>query len=106
MAPVVWVVDGMPPESREWIIPAPLRILLWWPLIAFVVAVLQPSAAAGVIAAAGAGLALLGVLGAAVKSALACRIDNPGGAVGAATLNRTRPAGDTVSAVARHGQAA
>src|SRR5215207_7564056 len=103
MAAVVRVVDGMPPESREWIIPAPLRILLWWPLIAFVVAVLQPSAAAGVIAAAGAGL---GLLGAAVKSALACRIDNPGGAVGAATLNRTRPAGDTVSAVARHGQAA
>jgi hypothetical protein len=47
MAPVVRVVDGMPPESREWIIPAPLRILLWWPLIAFVVAVLQPSARPG-----------------------------------------------------------
>jgi hypothetical protein len=106
MAPVVWVVDGMPPESREWIIPAPLRILLWWPLIAFVVAVLQPSAAAGVIAAAGAGLTVLGVLGAAVKSALAGRIDSPGGAVGAATPIRTEPAGDTVSPVARHGRAA
>jgi hypothetical protein len=62
--------------------------------------------AAGVIAAAGAGLTVLGVLGAAVKSALAGRIDSPGGAVGAATLNRTEPAGDTVSPMARHGRAA
>jgi hypothetical protein len=61
-------------------------ILLWWPLIAFVVAVLQPSAAAGVIAAAGAGLTVLGVLGAAVKSAPAGRIDSSGGAETARVL--------------------
>jgi hypothetical protein len=31
--------------------PTPLRALLWWPPIAFALAVLQPSAAATVIAA-------------------------------------------------------
>jgi len=72
--PVVWVLEGTPHEPAEWIIPAPLRTLLWWPLIAFVVAVLRPSAAAGIIAVAGAVLAVLGVLSVAVKGALPGRI--------------------------------
>ena len=59
----------MVPEPGEWTIPAPLRALLWWPPIAFALAMLQPSAAATVIAATGAGLATLGVLSAAVRYA-------------------------------------
>ena len=59
----------MVPEPEEWTIPAPLRALLWWPPIAFALAMLRPSAAATVIAAAGAGLAVLGVLSAAVRYA-------------------------------------
>ena len=55
------------PEPGEWSIPAPLRALLWWPPVAFALAMLQPSAAATVIAATGAGLAVLGVLSAAVR---------------------------------------
>jgi hypothetical protein len=103
---VVWVLEGMPPEPGEWIIPAPLRTLLWWPLIAFVVAVLRPSAAAGIIAVAGAVLAVLGVLGVAVKAALSGRINSSGAAAGAVTPIRRRPAGDTVPPVAQRGRAA
>ena len=72
----VWVVEGMPPEPGEWIIPVPLRTLLWWPFIAFIVAILLPSSAAAVIAATGAGLAMLGVLGAAVRSAMSGRVNS------------------------------
>ena len=57
----------MVPEPGEWTIPAPLRALLWWPPIAFALAMLQPSASATVIAATGAGLAVLGGLSAAVR---------------------------------------
>ena len=60
----------MVPEPGEWTIPAPLRALLWWPPIAFALAMLQPSAAATVIAATGAGLAVLGVVSAAVRRAV------------------------------------
>jgi hypothetical protein len=56
----------MAPQHHDWSVPAPLRTLLWWPPVAFVVAMLDPSAAAGTIAATGAVLAVLGVLGAAV----------------------------------------
>ena len=59
----------MVPEPGEWTIPAPLRALLWWPPIAFALAMLQPTAAATIIAATGAGLATLGVLSAAVRHA-------------------------------------
>jgi hypothetical protein len=104
--PVVWVLEGMPPEPGEWIIPAPLRTLLWWPLIAFVVAVLRPSAAAGIIAVAGAVLAVLGVLSVAVKGALPGRITTRGAAGGAVTPIRRTPAGDTVPLAARHGRTA
>jgi hypothetical protein len=67
---------GTSSEPGEWIIPVPLRTLLWWPFIAFVVAILQPSAAAAAIDATGAGLAMLGVLGAAVRSALSGRVNS------------------------------
>jgi phosphatidylethanolamine-binding protein (PEBP) family uncharacterized protein len=52
----------MPSEIREWSIPTPVRALLWWPAISFVLVVVDPDAATGVIILAGAALALLGVL--------------------------------------------
>ena len=51
----------MPSEIREWSVPTPVRALLWWPAISFVLVVVDPDAATGVIIAAGAALALLGV---------------------------------------------
>jgi len=51
----------MASEIREWSVPAPARALLWWPAISFVLVVVAPDAATGVIIAAGAVLALLGV---------------------------------------------
>jgi hypothetical protein len=68
----------MVPEPGDWTIPYPLRALLWWPPIALALAMLQPSAAATVIAATGAGLAALGVLSAAVRSAQSGRISGRG----------------------------
>ena len=60
----------MPSEIREWSVPAPVRALLWWPAISFVLVVVAPDAATGAIVGAGAVLALLG----AALSALARRI--------------------------------
>jgi hypothetical protein len=51
----------MPSEIREWSVPAPARALLWWPAISFVLVVVAPDAATGVIILAGAVLALVGV---------------------------------------------
>jgi hypothetical protein len=51
----------MPSEIREWSVPTPVRALLWWPGISFVLVVVAPDAATGVIILAGAVLALLGV---------------------------------------------
>jgi hypothetical protein len=51
----------MPSETREWSVPTPARALLWWPAISFVLVVVAPDAATGVIILAGAVLALLGV---------------------------------------------
>jgi hypothetical protein len=63
----------MPSEIREWSIPTPVRALLWWPAISFVLVVVDPDAATGVIILAGAALALLGVL----LPALARRLRRP-----------------------------
>lgn len=63
----------MPLEPHDWNVPAPLRALLWWPPVAFVVAMLDPSAAAGTIAATGAVLVVLGVLASTVGGAIARR---------------------------------
>ena len=51
----------MPSEIREWSVPAPARALFWWPAISFVLVVVAPDAATGVIIIAGAVLALVGV---------------------------------------------
>lgn len=60
-------------EPHNWTVPAPLRALLWWPLLAFIVVLLEPSAAPVTIAATGAALAVLGVVGCAVGRALTRR---------------------------------
>jgi hypothetical protein len=52
----------MAPETREWSVPAPVRTLLWWPAISFVLVIVAPEAATGLIMAAGAGLAVVGGL--------------------------------------------
>ena len=41
-------------EPHDWTVPAPLRALLWWPPLAFLLVLLAPGAAAGTIALAGA----------------------------------------------------
>lgn len=63
----------MAPETREWSVPAPVRALLWWPAISFVLVVVDPEAAIGVIVGAGLVLALLGGLLAAAARRLARR---------------------------------
>ena len=77
--------------------PGPLRALLWWPPIAFALAMLQPSAAATVIAATGAGLALLGVLSAAVRNAPSGHSDGGELAPDAGTPNSMSAAADIIS---------
>jgi hypothetical protein len=49
-------------ESRDWSVPSPVRALLWWPAISFVLVIVAPDAAAPLIVAAGAALAALGLL--------------------------------------------
>ncbi len=61
----------MPSETHEWSVPTPVRALLWWPAISFVLVVVAPDAATGVIVGAGAALALLGT----ALAALARRIE-------------------------------
>lgn len=58
----------MAPEKREWTVPAPLRALMWWPGVAFVIVMIAPEVAAPAIAASGVALMGLGaVLPAAVR---------------------------------------
>jgi hypothetical protein len=52
----------MAPDKREWTVPAPLRALMWWPGIAFVLVMVAPDAAATSIAASGAALVTLGAV--------------------------------------------
>ena len=52
----------MAPEKREWSVPGPIRALLWWPGVAFVLVMIAPEAAAVSIAASGAVLMLLGAV--------------------------------------------
>jgi hypothetical protein len=56
----------MAPDSPHWTVPAPLHPLLWWPGVAFVLALVAPEAAVGSIAAAGLVLVALGALAGAV----------------------------------------
>jgi hypothetical protein len=60
-------------EPLNWTVPAPLRALLWWPPLAFLLVLVEPTAAAGTIALTGAALAVLGVVGSAVGRALTRR---------------------------------
>ena len=85
------------PEPGEWTLPAPLRALLWWPPIAFALAMLQPAAAATVIAATGAGLAVLGVLSAAVRYARSGDSEDRGLPPEAGTSTSMSAAADVVS---------
>jgi hypothetical protein len=57
----------MASESGEWCSSAPVRTLLWWPLIAFVLVVVFPDVGPVGIAAAGLVLAGAGALIAAVS---------------------------------------
>lgn len=52
----------MAPEKREWSVPAPIRALLWWPGVAFVLVMVAPEAAAAGIAASGVALVTLGAV--------------------------------------------
>jgi hypothetical protein len=52
----------MAPEKREWSVPAPIRALMWWPGIAFVLVMVAPEAAAAGIAVSGAVLMALGAV--------------------------------------------
>jgi hypothetical protein len=67
----------MPSEIREWSVPAPARALLWWPAISFVLVVVAPDAATGVIILAGAVLALVGVAVPALARRLRSRHGEP-----------------------------
>ncbi len=72
----------MAPETREWSVPAPVRMLMWWPAISFVLVIVEPDAATGAIVVAGAALAGLGGLLAAMarrirKSAPALAAQGP-----------------------------
>jgi hypothetical protein len=52
----------MAPEKREWSVPGPIRALLWWPGVAFVLVMVAPDAAAMGIATSGAALMALGAI--------------------------------------------
>jgi hypothetical protein len=65
-------------EPHDWTVPAPLRALLWWPPLAFLLVLLEPTAAALTIAATGAALAVLGAVGTTVGRMIARRRTAPG----------------------------
>jgi|SRR3954447_873068 hypothetical protein len=69
----------MASEHYDWTVPAPLRALLWWPPVAFVLVLIDPTAAAQTIALVGAALAVLGVVGGAVGGAIARRMAHRAG---------------------------
>jgi hypothetical protein len=60
----------MAPEKREWSVPGPIRALLWWPGVAFVLVMVAPEAAAVGIAGSGAALMVLGAIVPAVSRRL------------------------------------
>ena len=55
-------------EQDEWQVPAPIRVLVWWPPIAFILVTIAPQTAPVTIAAVGVLLAVIGMLGAALGS--------------------------------------
>jgi len=75
----------MPPSARDWTVPAPLRALLWWPALSFVIVLVAPDLAAGAIAATGLVLAALGALVARLRPSVPVReVAERGGTVQAA----------------------
>ena len=93
----------MASEHHDWTVTAPLRALLWWPPVAFVLALLDPTAAAWRIAVAGAALAVLGVLAGAIARRMASR---PTGAEDAAPALVTAAATDPAGSLAAEQRAA
>lgn len=65
-------------EPHDWTVPAPLRALLWWPPLAFLLVLLEPTTADVSIAATGAALAALGAVGPTVGRLIARRRIEPG----------------------------
>lgn len=63
--------QDMAPDSPDWTVPTPLRALLWWPGVAFVLVLLAPDAAVGSIVVAGVVLVTLGALAGAIGRRLA-----------------------------------
>jgi hypothetical protein len=57
----------MAPEHRDWTVPVPLRALLWWPAVSFVLVLIAPEAATSSIALAGLALVLLGAVATRVR---------------------------------------
>ena len=57
----------MAADPREWTVPDPVRALLWWPPVAFLLVMLVPHAADRAIAASGLVLALAGAVGGALR---------------------------------------
>jgi hypothetical protein len=49
-------------DKKEWSVPGPVRALLWWPGVAFVLVLVDPANIAWSIATAGAVLVALGFL--------------------------------------------
>jgi hypothetical protein len=68
-------------EHDEWQVPAPIRVLVWWPPIAFILVTIAPQTAPVTIAAVGVLLAVIGMLGAALGSRLHAA-GAPGGSAG------------------------
>jgi hypothetical protein len=65
-------------EPHDWTVPAPLRALLWWPPLAFLLVLLEPTAAALSIAVTGAALAVLGAVATTVGRMIVRRRTAPG----------------------------
>jgi hypothetical protein len=74
----------MAPEHRDWTVPVPLRALLWWPAVSFVLVLVAPEAAAGSIALAGLVLVLLGAVATKLRRRPAAPAASPAEPAGAA----------------------
>lgn len=57
-------------NSREWSVPAPVRALLWWPGVSFVLVIVAPATIESTIVASGALLAVMGGFAAAAAERL------------------------------------
>lgn len=53
--------EDMAPDAPDWTVSGPVRALMWWPGVAFVLVMIAPEAAAGSIAVAGLVLAAVGL---------------------------------------------